>query len=493
MRSMSLMAILVGLIFFGGFGTVGAQPANDDCVNAEVVGDGSWPYDGTGATLDGPIDADGNMAADFWFLYTASCDGLANIGTCAQTGTSTDTTLIVYPAQACPPVGTSFLASADDSCGASAFMSEVQVGVIAGEQYLIQVGGWNAETGTGTLDITCFVPGVEICDDGIDNDADGFIDCFDADCVGNPSCFEGDSATCSDGVDNDADGATDCADIDCSGVAPCGVEICDDFIDNDGDGLIDCADSIDCPFGIPPCDAADNDECDGAIVIGPAAGFGIYTGFIDSTLASPSANPIPTIPCTVLGNLDNDVWFSFTPDADGAITVHTCDGAGYDTDLVVYEGADCTTMVEVGCNGDATILVGCQAFYSHIPGISVVGGQTYMMRVGSWALGVTGTGNITVDFFSISPEICDDGIDNDGDGLIDCADTVDCPFGTPPCDASANDECDAATVIDVSAGAGTYTAFMDSTLASASANPPPAIACNVSGAFDNDIWFQFNF
>ena len=36
--------------------------------------------------------------------------------TVSGSGTSTDTTLIVYPAQACPPVGTSFLASADDSC-----------------------------------------------------------------------------------------------------------------------------------------------------------------------------------------------------------------------------------------------------------------------------------------------------------------------------------------------------------------------------------------
>jgi len=493
MRSVKLLAILFSVTCVFGFGTAGAQPANDDCANAEIIGDGSFPYDGTGATLDGPIDADANMAGDFWFLYTATCDGLANIGTCAQTGTSDDTVIIVYPgAGGCPPAAGTFLASADDSCGASAFMSEIpNLPVIAGESYLIQVGGWNGPTGTGTLDVSCFVPGVEICDDGIDNDADGFIDCFDADCVGNPSCFEGDDLTCSDGVDNDGDGTIDCADIDCFGVGVCGTEICDDLIDNDGDGLIDCADTVDCPFGVPPCLAAANDECDGAFVVGPAAGFGIYTAFIDSTLASDSAYPLPTIPCDVMGSFSNDVWFNFTPDADGAITVHTCDPAGYDTDLAVYEGFDCTALTEVGCNGDSGLLTGCQIYYSHISGIAVTGGNTYWIRNGSWAAGASGTGTLTVDFFSISAEICDDGIDNDGDGLIDCADEIDCPFGTPPCDAASNDECDGAIAIDVSAGAGVYTQFMDSTLASDSAYPLPTIPCNVMGAFSNDVWFQF--
>ncbi|MEQ9438516.1 MAG: VCBS repeat-containing protein, partial [Cyclobacteriaceae bacterium] len=81
------------------------------------------------------------------------------------------------------------------------------------------------------------------CNDGVDNDGDGLIDCFDGeDCSGNLNCqFE---FICDDGIDNDGDGFIDCADQpDCPA---CVGEICGDGIDNDGDGLIDCQDRDDC-------------------------------------------------------------------------------------------------------------------------------------------------------------------------------------------------------------------------------------------------------
>lgn len=136
------------------------------------------------------------------------------------------------------------------------------------------------------------------CTDGIDNDGDSLIDCFDADCYGNPACKssggpENSDRLCSDGVDNDGDGAIDCEDLDCQrlGVTVCkgswqgplsgtGIKprktskgpstklptlgkgmsvedllgkgpdkdgerndfVCSDGIDNDGDGMIDCED-----------------------------------------------------------------------------------------------------------------------------------------------------------------------------------------------------------------------------------------------------------
>ncbi|MDE0960377.1 MAG: hypothetical protein OSB09_06320 [Planctomycetota bacterium] len=507
MRSLSLVAIICGLLTLGSFTTLHGQ--SDECdpaTNIDVsAGAGVYTaaFDTTTATNSAnppptiPCNVLGALANDVWWEFTSSVDGIAEIHTCGAAG-DLDTDLVVYEGADC----TTMVAVGCDGdsnilAGCQGFYSHIQfLPVTAGLNYKIRVGAWGAGgSGVGTLTLSIVIPGAEICDDGLDNDSDGFVDCFDADCVGAPACFEGDSVTCTDGVDNDGDGTTDCADLDCIGVGSCGPEagFCDDGIDNDGDGLIDCADVIDCPFGSPFCLAADNDECDGAIDIGPVAGFGIYTGFIDSTLASDSANPMPTIPCNVLGALSNDVWHSFTPDADGAITVHTCDAAGFDTDLVVYEDSlfDCTGLIEVGCDGDSNILAGCQGFYSHIIGIPVIAGQTYKIRTGAWGAGGTGTGTLTIDFFSISAEVCDDGIDNDGDGLIDCADEIDCPFGTPPCDAAANDECDAATLIDVSAGAGTYTAPFDTLLASDSAYPAPVIPCDVLGALSNDVWFEF--
>lgn len=75
----------------------------------------------------------------------------------------------------------------------------------------------------------------EICDDGVDNNRDGFVDCRDWTCAESEACQE----DCADGVDNDMDGDVDCADSDCLWVSSC-AEICDDGVDNNGNGLTDC-------------------------------------------------------------------------------------------------------------------------------------------------------------------------------------------------------------------------------------------------------------
>jgi hypothetical protein len=60
------------------------------------------------------------------------------------------------------------------------------------------------------------------CEDGTDNDADGFTDCADQGCLGVSVCIEGDlPEDCSDGIDNDLDGWMDCDDQDCWGVGGC--------------------------------------------------------------------------------------------------------------------------------------------------------------------------------------------------------------------------------------------------------------------------------
>jgi hypothetical protein len=135
-------------------------------------------------------------------------------------------------------------------------------------------------------------PGVEICDDGVDNDGDTVFDCGDNDCKAHPACKpdggpEDTAARCADWIDNDSDGVTDCDDDECSGQDVCmgswdrpgkatatggvgpgatasrvdynaapadliGVrgdndgersdQLCADGVDNDNDGLIDCED-----------------------------------------------------------------------------------------------------------------------------------------------------------------------------------------------------------------------------------------------------------
>lgn len=94
------------------------------------------------------------------------------------------------------------------------------------------------------------------CRDGDDDDFDGDIDCDDADCATAPECIPEDQHvvagnSCTDGSDNDLDGDFDCDDSDCTGKQGC--EICTNLVDDDGDGDIDCddADCIDKPECTP--------------------------------------------------------------------------------------------------------------------------------------------------------------------------------------------------------------------------------------------------
>lgn len=84
----------------------------------------------------------------------------------------------------------------------------------------------------------------EICNNNIDDDGDGLIDCDDSDCTNDSDC-EG-TEICNNNIDDDGDGLVDCDDPDCTNDPDCsqtGTEICDNNIDDDGDGFIDCDDS----------------------------------------------------------------------------------------------------------------------------------------------------------------------------------------------------------------------------------------------------------
>jgi len=104
------------------------------------------------------------------------------------------------------------------------------------------------------------------CDDGIDDDGDGDIDCEDSDCGQEECCNI--ECDCFDGIDNDGDGDVDCSDIDCGQNPCCSLECdCTDGIDNDGDGLTDCND-CDCAsegvcHAVKECDCFDSIDNDG--------------------------------------------------------------------------------------------------------------------------------------------------------------------------------------------------------------------------------------
>lgn len=73
------------------------------------------------------------------------------------------------------------------------------------------------------------------CNNGADDDGDGFPDCDDPDCYNSNSCIV---EICNNGIDDDLDGWADCDDTECYTLNTC-LEICDNGVDDNGNGLAD--------------------------------------------------------------------------------------------------------------------------------------------------------------------------------------------------------------------------------------------------------------
>ena len=128
-------------------------PPNDDCANAEPIGDvTNLPFSTLFATTDGPLGC--QQSPNVWYVYTASCTGNAIFSLC---GSGYDTKMTIYDGPTC--TGTE-LACNDDECG---LQSEIIIPVVAGQQYLVEVGGYfssfsGPSVGDGVLTTSCYVP-----------------------------------------------------------------------------------------------------------------------------------------------------------------------------------------------------------------------------------------------------------------------------------------------------------------------------------------------
>lgn len=145
--------VATAILVLGLTSELAAQPANDTCIGAQLVAEGSFAFDTSTATpsLDPHDDAQcagsglGDMTRDLWFHYTATVTGLATIDTC----NSFDTDLVVYTGT-CGALAQA--ACNGDSCGLS---SSLSLSVVSGGSYRIRIGGYDlAEFGAGMLGIT---------------------------------------------------------------------------------------------------------------------------------------------------------------------------------------------------------------------------------------------------------------------------------------------------------------------------------------------------
>jgi hypothetical protein len=293
----------------------------------------------------------------------------------------------------------------------------------AGEVYFVVVDGYAGAESPFTLTVACGGPQPEICDDGLDNDGDGAIDCADPDCATFPGCasdfcpgYTGANTCCqnSDPCGWAADGICDCDGTcawdqpDCGG----GVEICDNFHDDDGDGAMDCADP-DCA-GDPAC--AGPFDCANPLYFWD---FGTLTG---TTLGAPA---VQSGDC---GGAGPEVVYAFGVGSPLCIRLSTA-GSAFDTVLHVREDNCTDPAAQIACNDDFG-----GSFVSEVE-FTAQPGPMYYVFVDSYAAG--GDYAITIsECAGPQPEICDNGQDDDGDGATDCADP-DC-IGHPACGASGD-------------------------------------------------------
>lgn len=87
----------------------------------------------------------------------------------------------------------------------------------------------------------------------------------------------------------------------------------------------------------------------------------------------------------------NDIWYRYVAPIDGILVISTCGTVNYDSRIIVYTG-DCENLVEYACNDDGA---GCPGYSSYLL-CHCVAGAEYLVRVGGYSEGNTGTGSFGI-------------------------------------------------------------------------------------------------
>jgi len=138
-----------GLLSISCEGVTPPPASKDNCSNAKAIGNvNNLAFDTTGATFDGPGLC--MTGPNIWHCYTATCTGNVTV---SLTGSSFDTMLAVYDGCECYPTSDDLIECNDDAGGG--YQSAVTFAATAGNQYLIEVGGYGSEKGEGLLTVSC--------------------------------------------------------------------------------------------------------------------------------------------------------------------------------------------------------------------------------------------------------------------------------------------------------------------------------------------------
>ena len=392
---------------------------NDECDNALAISlDTPVVFDTTDATTSGPDDSPGGVCAavienDIWYSVTADCNGQLLVSLCNNTGY--DAALAIYPMQACPPMGGP-LACDNDGCG-PAGPAELAIAVLAGEEYLIRVGGANGAVGAGELIVSCAES--DVCCPG-DADDDGDLTIGDVDALAllllmPPAPMDDiycladvnqdllvdsrDIAALIDLLLSNAEcptGPVDLVGACCAVDGSCRIETQVDCV-NAGDNYLGnnrpCVPNS-CPM---PPDPPANDLCINAIQLSCNA-----TAIVDNSGATSTPDE-PGFSCRFNGAGPGvgTVWYTFVAEDESAL-ISTCRSSipVNDTLVAVYEGTMCPTdpAQEIACVEDAGGVCG-RLGQVCVDGLTI--GQTYTVQVASFDN--ASRGNIIVDLICPCP------------------------------------------------------------------------------------------
>lgn len=405
--------------FAGGSGTFditelcdGILVPNDDCADAQIITPGSdISFSTFGATTDGPSHAgdpgcgvfgQNQIDLDVWYLYTASCDGVAEFSTVS--GTVLDTRVAVY-ALYCPNDLTNLIICNDDD---GSFQSTVNWTVVEGETYLIRLGEFPGQGGgNGTFYLTetcmevCAMPVITyqtVCN-GIE-DFDSYYVIASVITLGNNPPY---TLTASQGDVN--------VPITETGVIELGP-----FSNGIPVGfLIESTSNLDCSASSPTlignCLPDNiNDECENIISV--ATNTLIPFSNTDSET---NGFPIQNAFCG-LTDIYNDLWFNFTANCTGEVSITTCPFANFNTAIAVYQAS---------CEDDSGLFLACSdadecSDFAATVSLPVIQGIDYYVRVGGLSPEDTGNAvliiNETIELISAGNDttinICEGSVNN---------------------------------------------------------------------------------
>ena len=265
--------------------------------------------------------------------------------------------------------------------------------------------------GTGGVPNTCSTR-PEICNNGVDDNCNNLADCADPGCFGDPRCAPLGQEICNNNLDDDADGRIDCADPDCMSSLSCrptmGMEICDNRVDDNSNNLVDCADPQCTMF--PGCLAA---SCTADVDFGTIATHGANVSRDMSTTGGGRGYAT----CAPSGGVGRVGRFQLDATADVRLDFKQGSASAHAIGLFRAGASQSCDRNPVDCVNAMDNPFATKTFPALPPGVYWIIVEAYPNLPGLASVTLS-TGSV------VTPEICANGKDDDGNGLFDCQDAA---------------------------------------------------------------------